>query len=71
MPMSNRITNLYIHKQIPNFADSVETLSSDEILMLRIAVVYTLVVFSFLKFLFNLTEAMSSATMSWAHLRPC
>lgn len=47
MPKSNRITNLYIHKQIPNFADSVETLSSDEILMLRIAVVYTLVVFFF------------------------
>lgn len=45
MPKSNRITNLYIHKQIPNFADSVETLSSDEILMLRIAVVCTLVVF--------------------------
>lgn len=47
MPKSSRITNLYIHKQIPNFADSVETPSSDEILMLRIAVVYTHVVFFF------------------------
>lgn len=71
MPNSNRIPNLYIHKQVPNFADTVFRLRSDENLMLRIAVSLLLWFFSFLKFLFNLAEAMSSATMSWAHLRPC